>query len=225
MALLLVLLGVLPSLIWLIFFLQEDKLHPEPKRLILYTFFAGAASTIFVLQGQIIINSWFASWGIHIYNIISLFALAAVEEIFKFGSAYLVVKDDEELDEPIDPMIYMITASLGFAAVENIASLVRATEGVVLSASSIETIILRFIGATLLHALSSGIVGYYWGKYLVYKINFWKQILKGLIVATLLHTIFNFFIIKFDTATVAILFLVFVGFIVLTDFEKLKHPA
>lgn len=222
MVFLLIILGLIPSLAWLVFFLQEDIDHPEPRKLIVYVFFAGIASTLFVLQGQILVNSWFTSFGIHIYSLVSLFVLAGVEEFFKFGAAYAVMKGRKELNEAVDPMIYMITAALGFAAIENIASLFRLNDGIALTVDSLETTILRFVGATLLHSLSSGLVGYYWGRSMVTRESFWGMIGKGLLFATVLHTIFNYFIIKFEPATVALLFLIFVGFFILGDFEKLK---
>ena len=120
-----VILGLLPSFAWLGFYLLEDLQHPEPKRLIFYTFLAGAFITIFVLQAQVWIYNWLKIYGIDLYSGISFIFLAAVEEFFKFFAAWLVVKGRKELDEPIDAMIYMIVAALGFSAVENIASVFR----------------------------------------------------------------------------------------------------
>ena len=45
---------------------------------------------------------------------------ALVEEVVKFMAIRFMILNDPEFDEPVDAMIYMITASLGFAAIENI---------------------------------------------------------------------------------------------------------
>ena len=48
MGMLALLLGVIPGLTWLAFYLDED-LHPEPKREIFYAFLAGSGVTLIVL--------------------------------------------------------------------------------------------------------------------------------------------------------------------------------
>jgi RsiW-degrading membrane proteinase PrsW (M82 family) len=88
----------------------------------------------------------------------------------------------------------------------------------------LETTILRFVGATLLHTLASGIVGYYWGKAIAKKADYSKLVFKGLLIATLLHAIFNYLIIKSEPVALPLIFLIFVALFVLNDFEKLKLP-
>ena len=41
--------GVIPALLWLWFWLREDREHPEPKGLLLITFFLGVIAVLFVL--------------------------------------------------------------------------------------------------------------------------------------------------------------------------------
>ena len=41
--------GVLPALLWLWFWLKEDNLHPEPRKVIARTFISGAIAVIFAL--------------------------------------------------------------------------------------------------------------------------------------------------------------------------------
>ena len=154
------------------------------------------------------------------------FVFAVIEEVFKFLAVYLVVRKSRFFDEPVDAMIYMITAALGFAMVENIA--------VALNASNIQEAIgamtLRFVGATLLHVLTSGIVGYYWAKSLVLKNQFlvigrWPLIIKGLILASLLHMIFNYLILvsKEQILIYPTIFLIIIALFLFWDFEKIKN--
>ena len=147
--------------------------------------------------------------------------MAAIEEVFKFGAVYFVIKGRKEFDEPIDAMIYLIVAALGFAAVENIASVVQ-SNGFEVNIGPLETTALRFVGATLLHALSSGLVGYYWARSIIARSGYFAAIAAGLFWATLLHSIFNYLIIKFEPLSLATVFLIFMAVIVLVDFEKLK---
>ena len=188
MVIFLILLGLLPSFAWLVFFSQRRRAS-RTEKMIAKVFMAGALMTIFVAVLQFSLQKIFVSFSA------SFFVFAVIEEVFKFLAVYLVVRKSRFFDEPVDAMIYMITAALGFAMVENIA--------VALNASNIQEAIgamtLRFVGATLLHVLTSGIVGYYWAKSLVLKNQFlvigrWPLIIKGLILASLLHMIFNYLI-------------------------------
>lgn len=208
-------LGLIPSFAWLIFYLEEDP-HPEPKKLIFETFLAGAVSTFIVLGVQMAFNDWSIARGIAQYSIISFFILSAVEEIFKFGAARLIIdKHPYDFDEPVDAMIYMIVAALGFAAVENIAA---AAKG---SGMAFETTALRFIGATLLHTISSGLLGYYWAKEIITKRRTFLYI--GFALSTALHTVFNYLILSYEPVVVPTTFLIVAALLILYDFEKLKH--
>ena len=218
----LVLLGTIPGVAWLAFYLREDARHPEPKKLIFYTFLAGALVTVFVLQAQIIVNDWVISKGFSTYSPLSFFFLGAVEEFFKFLAVYLVVSRRKDFDEPIDAMVYMIVAALGFATVENVASIFQADGLSLSSPGPLETTALRFVGATLLHSLTSALVGYYWGKSLAGRGGKVALIGQGLLIATLLHTLFNYLIIKSEPVALPLIFLMFMALFVLNDFEKLK---
>ena len=70
-------LGLLPSFAWLIFYLEEDP-HPEPKKLLFEVFLAGALSTFIVLQVQILFNDWANFNGIIKYSFISFIVLAGI---------------------------------------------------------------------------------------------------------------------------------------------------
>lgn len=218
-----IVLGILPGLAWLVFYLKEDIRHPEPKRLIFYAFLAGALITIFVLQGQIVVNNILSSMGYSPYSFPSFLFLGAIEEVFKFLAVYITVSRRKEFDEPVDAMIYMIVAALGFATVENIASILQANSFSSVGPNPLETTILRFVGATLLHSLTSGLVGYYWGRAIAQKGGYTKLIGRGLILATLLHAIFNYLIIKSEPVALPLVFLMFIALFILYDFEKLKR--
>lgn len=218
-----VLLGLLPGLAWLAFYLREDLRHPEPKKLIFYTFVAGGLVTVFVLQFQIFINNWLSSAGYHTYGLVSFMFLGAIEEIFKFLAVYIAVSKRKDFNEPLDAMIYMIVAGLGFATVENVASAIQASPLSLTGPGPLETTILRFVGATLLHSLASGLIGYYWGLAIAQNKNKGTLIIKGLLIATSLHAIFNYLIIKSEPIALPLVFLVFVALFILNDFEKLKH--
>jgi len=184
--------------------------------MILKVFLAGAVISSIVLLFQIFAKDILDYFKFYENGLVSFFSLASIEEIFKFLAAYLVVRKSKFFDEPVDAMIYMIAAALGFAAIEN----VLVNFGAVFSNNMeikgvIAAMTLRFVGATLLHALSSGVVGYFWAN---------RKIIIGLIFATLLHAFFNYFIILFDRVLLyPTLFLIIIAMFVFWDFEKLKR--
>jgi len=181
--------GLLPAVFWLWFWLKEDR-HPEPKWLIALTFIAGMIATIAVIPVEKILLTILGQ------GLVLIFLWALVEEVFKFWVADFVALRRKEDDEPIDPIIYMITAALGFAALENTLFVINPllNEGFV---GALLTTNMRFIGATLLHTISSGIIGVFMG-FSFYKNKELKHsyFYTGLTLAVVLHTLFNFFIIK-----------------------------
>lgn len=226
MNLLIIILGFLPGLAWLVFFLQEDSAHPEPKRLIIYTFLIAGLITIPALASEFLFEDLIMNFNWQNKATVIFFGLAAIEEFFKFAAVYLFIRRNREFNEPLDAMVYMITGALGFATVENIAVLGNlfnnAPFGFFLE-TSIKTVSLRFIGATLLHALASAIIGYYWAVGLMTKkekMHIWG----GLIIAVLIHAAFNLLILRFENTSLFYpsLFLLIIAFFIFADFEKIK---
>lgn len=202
--------GFLPTIFWLWFWLHEDKKKPEPLRLIMKTFIIGGFFIIlaFVLEklvapsGDIVQQISDASrnnFPILPILIISvpLIAWAFIEELVKYLAAYVGALKNKQCDEPIDMMVYMITAALGFSAVENFLFLlnVLATDGTT-SNSFLFTGNLRFLGATLLHTVTSAIFGAFL-SFAFYHNRWIKKLawVLGLIASGTLHVLFNFFII------------------------------
>lgn len=220
MVMVFILLGLLPSFAWLFFFLEED-LYPEPKKMIAKVFVYGSLVTLLAIVLQLGFRDILKSLGAGDYYFISFLIFGTVEEVLKFLTAWLAVRKSKFFDEPVDAMIYMIVAALGFALVENLA--VALSSGAIQEA--IATLILRFVGATLLHALSSAVVGYYWALGILRKREGRTSliIIKGLILASVLHAIFNYLIISLrDVFIYPTIFLILISFFVFWDFERIK---
>lgn len=182
--------GIFPALAWLWFWRREDAQHPEPRFLIALAFFAGMVSVAVVIPLEKFVASYLVG------QTLIFTAWSAIEEIVKYLAARVTVLRRREDDEPIDPVIYMVTVALGFAAAENTLFLLSPLAGTTL----LETIVtgdLRFVGATLLHVLSSAVIGVALG------ISFYKRkrtkrlyAFFGVILAILLHSLFNFLILN-----------------------------
>lgn len=212
--------GILPALLWLWFWLQEDRLHPEPRSMIIRTFIMGMIAVPLVLPLEQFIQNRYASG-----TVLVIFLWACSEEIFKWLAAFFSALDTREYDEPIDAVIYLLTAALGFAAMENTFFLISSISNTGVEAS-FAVGNLRFIGATLLHVLSSGIIGLFLG------LSFFKgwlarkvYLLFGLASAILLHTVFNIYIMRSTGTNIFIVFcFVWVAILLLiAGFEKVKR--
>ncbi|HYF13108.1 MAG TPA: PrsW family glutamic-type intramembrane protease [Candidatus Paceibacterota bacterium] len=212
--------GLIPALLWLTFWLFEDRLHPEPKRYIFFCFLAGMVTVALVLPLERTALQYLSGTTL-------LFAWALLEEVFKFGAAYFVALRTRVFDEPLDAIIYMVTVALGFSAAENALFLL----GPINKGDILQTIVtgdLRFIGATLLHTLASATIG------LALAFSFFKKAhvrrlaaLSGVILAVTLHTLFNFFILGAGSrATFWVFLIIWLGIIaVLLGAERVKRPA
>ncbi|MCL4405084.1 MAG: PrsW family glutamic-type intramembrane protease [Patescibacteria group bacterium] len=207
--LLLFLLGVTPSLLWLIFFLLEDRKRPEPRTMIAEVFSAGiVAAVVAAVLEKFIANYMTLSsfWEINISAEFMVFSL--IEETIVFLAAYLMVGHNKFHDH-MDPMIYLITAALGFAALENVSYLLSAGPAV-----AVHTILIRSVGATLLHAVASGFVGFYWAE---------KKLAIGIIVATVIHFSFNYLAFFFaQQEAYSIAFVLLCSFFIFHDFDILR---
>ena len=224
-------LGLLPGFAWLIFYVKEEETHPEPKRLIVFAFAAGIVAGAVAIAVESFLVGLGADISLGSLSVIALLVFALIEEGVKWGAAYLAIGRSRFSRNPVDLMIYLIVAALGFATLENIGALANfwmsasgtRTETALLAGLA-EALSLRFVGATLLHSLTSGVVGYHWALGVLRK-RVGRYLATGLIIAALLHAFFNFLILNYGNIAYALVFLTLLGFFVLNDFEKLKRKS
>ena len=195
--------GMIPSVIWLWFWLKEDKDSPEPNGLIALSFIGGMAIVYFVLPFQKLIASSITQ----IMSVVDIITLgisalppseltvrtifwAFVEESAKYIVVFFIAFRSKFFDEPLDAVIYLITVALGFAAMENslyiFKDIADGSNSVLLNGN------MRFLGATIVHTVSSAVLGvaialsFYMSWYIRGIMAF-----VGIATATLLHTHFN----------------------------------
>ena len=231
--------GLAPSTIWLLFYLRKDS-HPESNQMILKIFFFGMLAAIpaaliemgiFETFNKLtpLIFKWMGiNFSSNLVTILNIFiGVALVEEILK----YLVVKEkvlnNPEFDEPFDAMLYMIIAALGFAAVENVLILFPLVPDFLIG-EALTIISFRFVGATFLHALSSGLVGYFLALSFLKTRRRTELILAGLGIAIVLHGFYNFSIMLMKEEVrliIPIIILTGLAVVISFGFKKLKKMA
>lgn len=213
--------GLIPSLIWLWFWLKEDNKKSEPKGLLTIIFILGMLSVVCVLPVQKFIQNTISS------NDVEIVLWAFSEELFKYLAVIVIIYKSKYIEEPLDWPIYIITAALGFAALENTLFLLKPL-------SLGDTVVglltgqLRFLGSTLLHAVASASIGIALGLAFYVDKKYKKYyLLLGIIFATTLHSVFNFFIINdYGNNFLKVLsFLWVITIIVMLLFEKLRRMS
>ena len=157
---------------------------------------------------------------IHIWT---LLAWSAAEEIVKLFAAYFSALRYKVVDEPIDFLIYMVSTALGFSALENSLFLGNLL-GQGLITQSILSGNMRFLGATLLHTVTSATIGAFMAlSYYKNKEVKRLSLVLGVMLAIALHTVFNFFIIELGQKVFFVFGSVWICVVVLIlIFEKIK---
>ena len=211
--------GVIPAIFWLWFWLkEEDSEEREPTGLIVISF---------ILGGLIVfIAVWLEKYSLNFIknDTTQIIVWATIEELLKFLGVAVIIFGNKNVNEPIDYPMYFIATALGFAALENILYLLNpfSVSGAIVG---ILTGNLRFLGSTLLHAISSAMIGsalglsFYLKKYRI------RYLFIGITCAIVLHSVFNFFIMKRSGENFLSVFgfLWVVTIINILIFEKLKR--
>lgn len=231
----LVSLAILPSLIWLGYYLRRDD-RPEPRSRLMISFAIGVLITLLAafLEGALAKIS--PKNNILLSTVIFFFAFPFIEELSKFIATLISnIKNRYFGDEYTDPMIYSITAALGFAAAENLKVclsilqensivlkmplLANLTIPSLVLNTLVITIFIRFLSAVFLHANASSVYGYFWGISLILKKDRKTKFLLiafGIIMATLLHSFYNYLIMK--TSENLYFALMVIGFLFITNY-------
>lgn len=204
-------LGFLPGLIWLSFYLKKDR-HPEPNSIVLKLFFWGMLLTPPAIVLELLLI-WLLNPDLQFASILlqtpqngfiriilaATLVPALVEEYLKYAIIRFKFLKNSEFDEPTDIMLYCIIVGLGFASVENLLVLFKISSSDV--GQAIGTMALRFFGATLVHALACGIVGYWLAKGLLKLKNRKKMVSIGLTIAIVFHSCYNYLVVAISRQT------------------------
>lgn len=157
---------------WLYFFIRYDR-HPEPLWLLARTFGWGVVAWLV----SAVFGASFDQWGMWPLGLALLAAIT--EEAFKMLAASTALAE-EAFDEPMDGLVYAVTAALGFAYAENL------TYALGFGGSAVAW---HMLITTLAHALFSAPQGYALGKFYLFGRNWWRS--QGLLLSIFLHFAYN----------------------------------
>lgn len=206
-------LAIAPGLFWLWFFYRKDRLEPEPKTLIVKTFFLGILVAFPIALVQVFFS--FLS-PLLLYTIVA----PITEEFGKYATVRYGIYNHAEFDEPIDGIIYGATAALGFATIENVGYLLGsyyAPEEILgAGASASDAVLFLFVVRSLLsvpgHALWASFWGYGLGVAKFSPPEHSKTLIRnGLALAMFSHGLFNGLLLFNPILGLGVLILIVVG--------------
>ena len=195
------LLAFAPGIFWLWFFIRRATYRPGPRRLLVFTFLLGMASTI----PAGIINSIFLDDSIlsDSANLASvaygmLFVVGPAEETCKFLAVRLLAYRSPYFDEPGDGLVYSAAASLGFASLENLLYILIFGPAVMIGRAPL---------STLGHLVFGSLWGYALGRHIQSRGRSHVQVFVGIAAGALAHGLFNVSVFVFVPAAVALVIL------------------
>ena len=211
---LLVALAIAPGIGILMFVYFKDKYEKEPLSLIIKCFFWGMLTVIPPIIIETMGSSFSPDKTNNIYSIfLYSFAFVGFSEEF---SKYLLLRiypfRKKDFNEPFDGIVYAVAISMGFATFENIFYVIE---------GGIGTGLVRIFTAVPAHGAFAVIMGFYVGL-AKFKQNHFGYLFIGVLMATLAHGAYDFFIMQNDYPALKLLTLVCLIIIIILSFRAMK---
>lgn len=179
--------SLIPGALWVWFFNRQDSDDREPLHLLVRSFLLGMAAVGAAALIEHALSPLLAAATRPAARLVALtLCVGLVEETAKLTAFLLAVGREPAYNEPVDGIIYAVTAGLGFATLENL---------IYTASFGLPVAVLRGLVASLAHAAFSGVVGYS-----VSGVRFVDKpkgtAWTGLLIASFLHGLYNFFIVE-----------------------------
>ncbi|NNJ09239.1 PrsW family intramembrane metalloprotease [Chloroflexales bacterium ZM16-3] len=153
-----VVMAIVPSAIWLVFFYRQDRLEPEPKHRVAAVFFLALLLTD--VLGRRILDDWFhvRLWasGSSATSLAASILIAGVTwQLIAYAAVRMAVYNTPEFDERMDGIVYGTVAGLGVATLLNL-RYVLDNGGVALGPG-----VINVVTTALAQASFGGLMGYF----------------------------------------------------------------
>lgn len=178
--LILIILALLPVAVILYYVYRHDR-DPEPLRTVAFAFMWGCVSVVPAIIGEITVQ--FENTFLN-----AMFGVAIIEETSKLAILMLYIWKHADFNDSFDAIVYSVTVSLGFAAIENIMYVVE---------NGLSTAILRALFSIPGHTTFAIIMGYFFAKakthfYYGRREKQYQNLALSLSLATLGHGIYDY---------------------------------
>jgi RsiW-degrading membrane proteinase PrsW (M82 family) len=195
-----VILAVVPAVLWLVFFYQQDRLEPEPVGHVARMFVLGLALAGAVgipLTDQFFrVQDWLYRDTLTTF-LGSIFVIGAVEAFIIYAVVRYFIFTSPEFDERTDGVVYATAAGLGYATALNL-QFILSNGGAALGAGEI------FVAeVALAQAAFGGLLGYFLGRARLEQEPTW-WLPAGLVLTAVLNGLFNVLRNQVDPGTISV---------------------
>ena len=184
----LVFLAIAPILTISTYIYIQDKHEKEPVGLLLKLFLLGAIVSVAIVFGLYFFTGKLIpvtdKYSIVQQFVQAFFVVALSEEFSKYVIVKYIAQPKKDFNEPYDGIIYAVMVSMGFACTENIMYVLQ---------GGYQVAIIRAFTAVPAHATFGILMGYFMGK-AKFSNNKVKLNIAGLLLATLFHGLYDFFL-------------------------------
>jgi protease PrsW len=177
--------GLAPGALWIAYWIIKRSHYPRARANFIRVFLWGCAATIPTLAIEQLAGAGIEHRSLTAAAATSFLVIGPVEELFKLLAVWVAIFRSKDFSEPMDGIIYAVTAALGFACVENVIYILKFGPASIMS---------RAVFATPAHMLFASMWGYYLGRARFELQGELKQVAKGLLLAAGFHGFYNFII-------------------------------
>ena len=185
----LIILATIPPVFLAYYIYSKDLYEKEPRKIVLKSFLYGFFAFIPIFIIEIGFQAIFDhNQKMELFGsvfLFSFFVVASVEEGVKYTILKLYSFKQTDFNEPYDGIVYAVMISLGFAMIENILYVIQ---------GGIDVAALRMFTAIPLHATCGVLMGYFVGKAKFKIKNRNLFLFFGILSATTLHAVYNYFL-------------------------------
>lgn len=197
MVLSLLAIAVAPGCAIIFYIYWKDRYDKEPVKNLIISFVLGMLCilpAILIQRGiRPTLQEYFPNYTISYYTIFAFLVVALGEELCKFAALRFYAYPHKSFDEPFDGITYSVMVGMGFATLENIEYVLK---------YGITTGLLRMVLSVPAHATYAVLMGYYTGLAKFNSKHSFRNLLRGLVLATFFHGTFDFFLFLQDSPQV-----------------------
>jgi len=212
----LLLLALAPAIILMMYVYFRDKYEKEPVKLILKGILLGAVIIfpVGVIENYIIVfgrdfgKIAKAAWD-------GFIVAGATEEAFKYLAVFILIWRNRNFNEKFDGIVYAVSVSLGFAAIENLFYVFS-------NSNSMQVGLLRAFTAVPGHTIFGIVMGFYLGLARFTITNRRKWLIRAFTIPWLLHGVYDFLLMS-GHPVLLIVFVPFLIFMYRHGLQKMKE--
>lgn len=210
------LLALAPALLLMMYVYFRDKYEKEPIKLILkgillgaiIIFPVGVAENYIIVLGRSMDKIPKAAWD-------GFIVAGATEEAFKYLGVFILIWRNRNFNEKFDGIVYAVSVSLGFAAIENLFYVFS-------NSNSLQVGLLRAFTAVPGHTIFGIVMGFYLGMARFTVQSRKKYLIRAFTVPWLLHGTYDFLIMS-GHPVLLLAFVPFLFYLYRTGLKRMKE--